>query len=721
LDEKYSDISEIGHHKPGLSLKINIRPRRRNNAIDISLFRMPTPQSHTPNSRHHQQLTHFYSDGFEGKEATPMGLYIPLKRPGRREPYQKITIRLGKLTIVPEKPSEEVQIERRCRPRINQRRRSSNPASITKDGDESAPVDQAEREALIQPPDDETHQLDDAQIEQAQNDMLINSWQGEVEAELQVCGERYHSLMDVLEERTTPRAVTSHGQMSVTPPHMTSPLNRKQSAVRDATTSIDDLQKARSHPNQRTAEYVTQPGEVRIFQQLSMISAKKKTPIHTRTGNIEVAQQLMMVSVLKRPTDISYDRDSIEGEGDSERESAKSYSESASEDEDVSKEDDQDLTPEEGIERDEKSDEETQREMGCQADKHIRLKRSPVDPMRKCSESRREKECASVDQEVSRAADAGQKFSSQENQHASIGSGLDATKVIQQVASQALQLEMLNLCKTPLPGKVSLPDNLRRGMAGNDFVVSSPSTQQNQPFPALAQSEHPDSSWCPRVPDTSGSAIEPEEEIVDSPTPAPLQNRKDIRRRPSRRQSAFRNQQLTIVESLRNSPVPEKELTSIQDVKKSVILDDSQKVIRRSQASTVPETQFSTKPTIPETRLSYVPQDSYIEQSMGQLSQLIQGSNLRQTKSMPAHVYSAQQEQHGGTMMAGGIIMTGAFQHTAYPTKSASRMPTSLEESPSKEKSLRTLTMQASLSLGTMPGSARKRTVSLQFNPPFKK
>ncbi|PMD36090.1 hypothetical protein L207DRAFT_515817 [Hyaloscypha variabilis F] len=54
--------------------------------------------------------------------------------------------------------------------------------------------------------------------------------------------------------------------------------------------------------------------------------------------------------------------------------------------------------------------------------------------------------------------------------------------------------------------------------------------------------------------------------------------------------------------------------------------------------------------------------------------------------------------------------MSAAFHHTVSPPKSGSSL---LEESPAQEKTLKALTKQASLSMGTMPGSARKRTPSL--------
>jgi hypothetical protein len=87
---------------------------------------------------------------------------------------------------------------------------------------------------------------------------------------------------------------------------------------------------------------------------------------------------------------------------------------------------------------------------------------------------------------------------------------------------------------------------------------------------------------------------------------------------------------------------------------------------------------------------------------------------------MPAHVFFLQPNQGSDEMLAGGITVAEAFQNTVSPVKSGSSLRTLLDRSPGRqEQSLKALTRQASLNLGTLPESARKRTVSLKFKPPF--
>ncbi|KAE9371276.1 hypothetical protein N431DRAFT_425948 [Stipitochalara longipes BDJ] len=69
--------------------------------------------------------------------------------------------------------------------------------------------------------------------------------------------------------------------------------------------------------------------------------------------------------------------------------------------------------------------------------------------------------------------------------------------------------------------------------------------------------------------------------------------------------------------------------------------------------------------------------------------------------------------------MTGGIIITASFHHAVSPAKSPNRIRTLLKEGSSVEKNLKTLTRQASLNMGTLPGSARARTPSLQLRPLF--
>lgn len=152
----------------------------------------------------------------------------------------------------------------------------------------------------------------------------------------------------------------------------------------------------------------------------------------------------------------------------------------------------------------------------------------------------------------------------------------------------------------------------------------------------------------------------------------------------------------------------------------SLIMGDSQRFVRNAAPEPIPETQ-SDEDVREAGRRVLVAQTSYFSQASQNLAEPVRSSNIRRSKSSLARLRFAQpQEQTDKGSMAGGITMSAAFQHTVSPVKSsASRLPSLMEKTPKHQKSLKTITRQASVGLGVMPGSARKRNVSLPFAPPF--
>lgn len=545
--------------------------------------------------------------------------------------------------------------------------------------------------------------------------MLVDGRGEEMEAEFRAGEEHHQSPTPFLPERNTP-TVTSNGEMPDTPAHLVSPLKRKQSAVHNDRLGID-MQGARKSASQMPVGMK----DIQISQQLVMTSAKK-TPLRARTESLEVAQELMMVSVQKRPKESRYESDNS-GDESNERDSAESYSESECEGEEVSEEDEEEFTPEEDSEQDENEVEEEEAPQ-TQEDGIVAEGAGCDNHLQRCIKTGPEMSRRTVDTSVKSAdsimAEARQELShpGQESQGDGDENISDAPRTRQQMAemaSQALQLSVTTGMRTVSKAEVSLSDDCRPEIQGNEVAVNRSSFQQQQSQVVhLGPHDDTDSSWHPRVPDTSGFAIEVDDEIVDSPTPAPIQERQVIRHRSSRRSSGFGSSQLTIVRSRRNSPIPE-ELINLHDTQGSVELGAPQRII-----SVASESLLSYQPEIPETQFSVVgPQLSYMERALGQLGSPIRRPNMNRTKSTPAPVF-AQHGQSSDGLMAGGIAMKEAFHHTVSPLKIGSCLPTLREESSSEEKSLKSLTRKASVNLGTMPGSARKRTVSLQFKPPFR-
>jgi hypothetical protein len=693
-------------------VKINIRPHKGFGAIDISLFRMPENEN-PPSTRIRLPLVP--SDGFEGKEAAPIGLYMPAKCPTRRrESYQKIAIKFGELTLVPEKPLEAVQVKTSGPPLRKQRHRGANPTSNTHAEPQNALGDEGQSDVSAQPSDFKQHLSDIAEAEHDQNHMLIDGPGEEMEAEVSISEERRPPKNNVVQERHTP-TIPSIGDLSETPAHLISPLTRKHSAVQNDSPTREILQTSQTPDSQRLRELLSGVDDVRISQQLVATSETKKTRLRARKESLEVTQELRMVSVQKRPKDTRYDSDSSDEEGDSDRESAESYLEAESENEDASEEEE-----EQDGNHDESGDEEDEEEL--HDEEAVAENADSDNPLQGSAQAGtqelRGQADMSINPEVSSAAQTGHNIPQpdQESQDTRAGNVLDAAEALKEVASQALkQWSASPRCLMSLPGtgKQDTKDNM--------IAVKGHSPQRDEFHAANSGGlDDPDGSWRPRLPKTSGLVMEVDEDIIDSPTPALPQVRQVVHRRSSRRRAGLGSQQLTVVRSRRNSLIPENELTNASDTQGSVELGDSRTIIRRSLPDENSETQRESQPEIPETQFSFVHQRSYIERALGQLSSPVRRPSLSRTKSMPAHVFFLQPNQGSDEMLAGGITVAEAFQHTVSPVKSGSRLRTLLGGSPGRqEQSLKALTRQASLNLGTLPESARKRTISLQFKPPF--
>jgi hypothetical protein len=89
-----------------LNVKVKVRGNGAIGTID-SEFRFPKPQNLSPRSRRRLQQTPTYCDGFEGKEADPIGQPMTVGyRKKFRERCAKIEVKIGTLTLVAERHFE---------------------------------------------------------------------------------------------------------------------------------------------------------------------------------------------------------------------------------------------------------------------------------------------------------------------------------------------------------------------------------------------------------------------------------------------------------------------------------------------------------------------------------------------------------------------------------------------------------------------------------------
>ncbi|CAD6448583.1 abc56ffe-d295-4e70-baa9-503f5fc4b646 [Sclerotinia trifoliorum] len=122
-------------------------------------------------------------------------------------------------------------------------------------------------------------------------------------------------------------------------------------------------------------------------------------------------------------------------------------------------------------------------------------------------------------------------------------------------------------------------------------------------------------------------------------------------------------------------------------------------------------------------QLSFIPEDIPEESYFYRVSQTLRGNFERpksRVKSTPARFYP----EHNKAIVTPALIQpsteTTASVFSA-PRTSPKFSQQSYRPTPRSEKSLSRLTRQASFAFGTLPVSARKRTKTLPFVPPFKK
>ena len=701
------------HLSPSVRMKINNLPRKRIRAIDTSLFRIPKKRSNLTATRVWQQANSC-SDGFEGQEAAPTGVYMPVKRPARRfEPYQKTMIKFGELTLVPEKPSDAFQVEQ-GHPRIRRiQHYDANPTLRPHFDSESSPGDAEQVEPSVQPLLRGLCLSDRAEDEHDKDQILKNVQEEGMEAELGASGEDLSPRIS-LPKQNTP-IVPSNVDISETHLHFVSPLERKQGAIHVEKMASQKLQRALNTSSQSIQGTLVGMEDFRLSQQLAIASKEKPNPLRVRTESLEVAQELRMVSVQRRARESQYDSDKSD-EG-SEGKSAESYSEFEHQGEETSEEDEEVLTPEDDSEEDKNEvEEEEPRERNGDATQAENRDLYLPDPVCTGFQASRATAVTSVKQDASVVAEGTQRLFLTDQESAGSRDNIVVNPFIdlQRIASQGLQV--LSPSSQRL---LSLSEIDGLGSKDNATAVNGTSFQRNDPRRGHLGDHDLDNSWHPRIPIRSGLALEVDEEIADSAASSPVQNRQSLHCYSSRRLSRIGNKQLTMVRSRQNSPMPEDESINTHETQESVELGHPQRIAYHSPSDAILETQTSNQPEIPETQFSIEPQKSYLERALGLLREPIDNLSLRRIKSMPAQAFSAQQEQSGDAI-AGEFTMLGEFKHPISRVKTTHQMPTVLEGGANAGKSLSALTRQASLSMGTLPGSTRKRVASFQLTrPPF--
>jgi hypothetical protein len=433
-------------------------------------------------------------------------------------------------------------------------------------------------------------------------------------------------------------------------------------------------------------------------QHLKMVSAMGNAPRRNNREELEISQQLSMVSIRKRAAGITERNE--DSKSDSEEQSGEgSFSDQESEEDDSS-------------EQEEDEGDDTQQEAS-----------DPESEERKDHRARSQNTGDELEQQTGRVEDSTMHLDLEQSpQHMAILHQIQLPK-----PNSKLSNAMHPQSASQLPPKATLVIHAAGKRLDPESVITTrqqlyakEATKSHSGVRSREQNQNGHGSWRPQKPDQCLVAMEVEDNS-DSPTHLPPQTRKPRVRDQTNKRGTSRpgSRPLTIAQSQSYITVPEDPQANFCNSQGSIILGDSQRLIRHSRSSTILEIQLDSEaeqPEIPESQLSYDPKESYFERASHSLRLSVKRLNFHRTKSIPAGLHLSSLAPN---MKAGGSTLSGVLEHTISPNKKGIGLLPSMPERQSKRKVLTELTKQASIGFGTIPGSTRRRMVSLPFTPPF--
>ncbi|KAH7417922.1 hypothetical protein BKA64DRAFT_738455 [Cadophora sp. MPI-SDFR-AT-0126] len=664
--------------------------------VDISLFRMPD------NSHRQGPIAQIitYSDGFSGKEREPTGRLMPLKQPSRRkESCQNVTIRYGQLALVSEKPSEKTPQERR--------RQKRECRTLKKNLSETVVVQPEEDQLLV------------GEQEEAARDTTFTQNMDSTGA---------------MPQPQTPVHV-DQSLLYSTPAGNTSPMKRK--SERRLVGSGASQQLLPRAISQRPIAVNFTEGIALPPSTVPML-AKPKTEKQRR--NYQIASQEISLVTMKRPNNFTGNEKEprlldqvIAGDG--------------CQDPDTRSQDR--LTENETYETPSENEEGDERHKASSPGSNLQATHEKLVEKYHGSDAEESLNDPTSDPRGSyKREDDVLKWMQTPSgaQFPLCGSGMiqaqrwEIGNLVAELKEQTKseKARIREKLHSPLPdhgAKNKYPSKIKR--------QEPPSSQQLPTLVSIAfealkiehqssqRSQHStndlDGSWRPRMPVTSGSNMQVDEEIVGSPKSPHEHERATASRLQSlRRRPSIKSQSLHVVDRLPdNSPHEIPPAITHDSQGGSIVLGDTQN-FRRCYPADIPETQLEDDEE-EETEVVMVSNGSYFSEASQQLSQPLRASIANRTVSTAVRTRSRvhfdlhqRDDSSGNGLMVGGISMSAAFQHTFSPVKSSPSRQSSQLQTPSRPRTLKELTRSASQGLGTLHGSARKRTVSLPFKPPFK-
>ncbi|KAF7886249.1 hypothetical protein EAF00_010352 [Botryotinia globosa] len=243
--------------------------------------------------------------------------------------------------------------------------------------------------------------------------------------------------------------------------------------------------------------------------------------------------------------------------------------------------------------------------------------------------------------------------------------------------------------------------------------------------------------WSIRRPKSSDVMNETQEEIFDSSSPISAIVKRKSTSLNTRRRTTFRSRPLALAIERPSTPpspeIPETQIVAPQMPEPRLIaVRDISPELGESQVSNTPD-EFdkftldapppaSHEQSLHSSQLSFIPDEIPDKTYFCRASQVLEEHKtpMSRSKTTPGRFHPDHFKSIVNPTYAQPNTGTTESKASA-PSMSPKLSQLSYRPTPRSEKSLSRLTRQASSALGTLPGSARKRTKTLPFKPPFKK
>ncbi|TGO15730.1 hypothetical protein BTUL_0036g00210 [Botrytis tulipae] len=267
--------------------------------------------------------------------------------------------------------------------------------------------------------------------------------------------------------------------------------------------------------------------------------------------------------------------------------------------------------------------------------------------------------------------------------------------------------------------------------------VSQPSIVMSRQISTQVSKIPEADDWSIRRPKSSDVMNETQEDIFDSSSPISAIVKRKSTSLYTRRRTTFRSRPLALTIDRPSTPpspeIPETQIVAPQMPEARLIaVRDISPELGESQVSNTPD-EFdkftldapppaSHEQSLHSSQLSFIPDEIPDETYFCRASQVLEEHKtpMSRSKTTPGRFHPDHFKSITNPTYAQPNTETTESK-ASDPSMSPKFSQLSYRPTPRSEKSLSRLTRQASSALGTLPGSARKRTKTLPFKPPFKK